>query len=272
MTPLETEEPQDQPLPGTAKPLVRITLVLASLFTAWHVFASFLWISPPSELRTVVPGQMLSSYMLPWYGQSWSVFAPEPINGDYKFEVRAIVEDGVDDDGATTYVATDWVDATDAELSMSKYNLFPPRAATLSTQQASKHLNLWKKLTPEQKEIVKLGYYEGDAWLARMRAALTEVGDQPQTVTDYIVQERYSAAYATQVAFAVWGEEGTTQVQFRVSRQNVVPFEKRNDPAAERPAPEMADLGWRGLIVMPGQSAENFAHVFAGLPAQEENK
>lgn len=272
MTILESDEQQDQPLTRATKPIVRITLVIASLFTAWHVFASFLWISPPSELRAVVPGQMLSDYMLPWYGQSWSVFAPEPINGDYIFEVRAIVEDGVDDNGMATYVATGWVNATDAELSMSRYNLFPPRAAALSTQQASKQLNLWKKLTPEQKDIVALGYYDGDAWLARMRDALTETGGQPQTVTDYVVQERYSVAYATQVAYAVWGEERATQVQFRVSRQNVIPFEKRNDPSAERPEPEVANSGWRGLIVMPGQSTENFTRAFAGLGVEEESK
>lgn len=269
MTIVESEEPRAPRPPRKTKPIVRITVVLASLFTVWHVFASFLWISPPSELRNIVPGDALASYMMPWYGQSWSVFAPAPINGDYKFEVRAIIEDGVDNAGMSAYTATDWVDATEAELSMSEYNLFPPRAAMLSTQQATKLLNLWKKLTPKQKEVVALGFYEGDAWLGRMQDTLTEAGGQPQTVTDYIVQERYTAAYATQVANAVWGEGRVSQVQFRVSRQDIIPFEERNDPDAVRPAPEAADTGWRGLIVMPGQSSENFARVFAGLAAKE---
>lgn len=231
------------------------------LIAGWHIFASFLWISPPSELRTLVPGNALSNYMLPWFGQSWSVFAPEPINGDYKFEVRAIVPDGAEAGAADSYVATEWVDATAAELSSAQYNLFPPRAAILATQQATKMLNQWKKLKPEQKTVAELGYYEGDAWLGRMRAAMNEHGGE-NVVTDYIVQERYTVAYATQVAYAIWGEENVTQVQFRVSRQNIIPFEERHNPQAERPAPEVAQTGWRGTIVMPGQSNEDFAKVF----------
>ncbi|MCK8469052.1 DUF5819 family protein [Microbacterium sp. KSW4-16] len=241
--------------------LSRLGMLAVTLFAAWHIFASFLWISPPSELRTVVPGNLLSSYMLPWFGQSWSVFAPEPINGDYKLLVRAIVADAPDGGSESTYSATEWVDATQVELSMSQYNLFPPRAAILSTQQATKLLNLWKTLKPEQKDITALGYYEGDAWLARMREALNEYGDE-RNVTNYIVQERYTTAYATQVAYAVWGENAVTQVQFQVSRQNIIPFEERNNPSAERPEPVIADTGWRGTIVLEGQSTADFAETF----------
>lgn len=242
--------------------LARITLVVTGLFTAWHIFASFLWISPPSELRSVVPGNLLEEYMIPWYGQSWSVFAPEPINGDYHFQVRAIVSDGEKTGGKATYKATEWVDASSVELSMSRYNLFPPRAASLSVQQASKLLNQWKELNSDQKKTVALGYYEGDNWLGRMQEALDKQGTDKSKVVNYILQERYSSAYATQVAYAIWGQDRVTQVQFMVSRQNIVPFAERHDPDAQRPDAEIADTGWRGLITMPGQSNENFRDVF----------
>lgn len=245
----------------------KIMLVIAGLFTAWHVFASFLWISPPSELRSVVPGDALTSYMIPWYGQSWSVFAPAPINGDYRFQVRAVIADGTTDTGAPKYTSTSWVDATEVELSMSRHNLFPPRAANLSSQQASKLLNQWKKLSAEQKEIAALGFYEGDAWLGRLQAELGEVGSGAESIAPYILQERYSSAYATQIAFAVWGEDRVAQVQFQVSRQNIVPFSERLDPDAKRPEAEIAGTGWRGLIVMPGQSNSAFREVF--LPTYE---
>lgn len=242
--------------------IARVGLVLVTMFAAWHIFASFLWISPPSELRTLVPGKTLTNYMIPWFGQSWSVFAPEPINGDYRLEVRAIVVEEGTEDTEPTYVATDWVNATDVELSKSRYNLFPPRAAILATQQSSKLLNQWKKLNNEQKEIVELGYYEGDDWLGRMQLALNEKGNDNNIVTDYIVQERYTSAYATQVAYAIWGEHRVTQVQFVVSRQNVIPFEERHNPDAQRPEPEFATTGWRGTLEMPGQSNEDFAETF----------
>lgn len=235
------------------------TLVyICSLVTAWHVFASFLWISPPSELRKVVPGNVLTEYMIPFYGQSWSVFAPEPINGDYSFHVRAILNNNKGD-----IESTEWFNATQVEASMSRYNLFPPRAANLSMQQASKLLNNWKRLSAEQKDIVKLGYYEGEAWLGRLHATLNETTKETETlVTDYIVQERYAAAYATQVAYALWGEEDVINVQFRVQRQNIIPFEERHNPDAQRPEAEIADLGWRGTLEMNYQTSEQFEKIF----------
>ena len=88
-----------------------VILYIAMALTGFHLFASFLWIAPSSTLREVIPGNLLSQYMIPMWGQSWSVFAPEPINGDYYFDVRAVVS--TPDGGEET---TDWVRATDVEL------------------------------------------------------------------------------------------------------------------------------------------------------------
>lgn len=87
-------------------------MTAAVLFTAWHVFAWFLWIAPVSPLREVVPGKLLTQYMIPFFGQSWSVFAPEPINGDNRMLVRAVVrENGADK-------TTEWVNVTDVETQL----------------------------------------------------------------------------------------------------------------------------------------------------------
>ena len=94
--------------------LKRTIMVIAMALTGFHLFATFLWIAPSSALREVIPGDLLSKYMIPMWGQSWSVFAPEPINGDYYFDVRAVVS--TPDGGEET---TDWVRATDVELDHS---------------------------------------------------------------------------------------------------------------------------------------------------------
>lgn len=237
-------------------PLVRGTLAVGVLFTAWHIFASFLWIGPVTPLRDLVPGNLLTSYMIPWYGQSWSVFAPEPINGDYRFKVRALV---ANEDGSTR--ETEWISASDVEMSMSRHNLFPPRAAGLGTHQASLLKGAYDRLSPAQRATAALNYFEGDAWLGRMQNAMNEQGDDQSLVVAYIVQERYSDAYATQVARAVWGDS-VIRVQFQVLRQNIIPFVERNNPDAVRPPEQIADTGWRGLIVMPQQSDPDFADVF----------
>lgn len=246
----------------------RIALAVVALVTLWHIFASFLWIGPPTPLRQVVPGNLLTQYMIPWLGQSWSVFAPEPINGNYDLKIRAVL---ADKDG--TEIATEWISAVDAEQKMLVHNLFPPRAANLAVKQASALKGAFDALTPEQQKIAELNYFKGDDWLGRMQVAMNEANGQknPMVVATYIVQERYTDAYAVQAARAVWGKS-VVRVQYMTSRQNIIPFAERNNPDAKLPPLQFANTGWRGLIVMPGQSEEQFAEIFAPLHAKVSKK
>ena len=232
----------------------RIVLILAVAFTAWHIFATFLWIAPASGLRQAIPGTILRDYMIPLHGQSWSVFAPAPINGDYRLQVRAVVA------GPEGERTTDWVDATAAELTMLEHNLTPPRAAIQSTELASRFKGAWEDLPADHKKIVELGYYEGADWEDRLEDKLKSYGS-PDTVDSYLSIEHLVNAYGSQVAHAVWGDD-VLQVQIIISRQNVIPFAERHDPEAERPGVQTAPTGWRGTVEEDGQSAENFAKTF----------
>lgn len=231
----------------------RLVILLGAFFTAWHLFATFLWIAPGSGLREVVPGTLLHDYMIPLHGQSWSVFAPSPINGDYRLQVRAVTGAGAE---ATE---TEWVDATAAETTMLTHNLFPPRAATTAMDVASRFKGAYDDLNEAQQEVVTRAY-QGDDWREQLQDALLEHGNE-SAVMDYLALERLAAAYSTQVAYAMWGND-VEQVQFIVSRQNVIPFAQRNDPDAQRPAAQPAPTGWRGPIIEPGQSPERFAEIF----------
>ena len=268
------EQPVAKPTaPKTPAPKtwVRLVALAAVLLTGWHILASFLWIAPYSEnAREVVPGQQqtLSAYMIPFFGQSWSVFAPEPINGDYHFNVRATLADGTE---------TGWVSATDVELSMIRYNLFPPRAGIQSSEVASNYKSAYDKVEASQRNIVS-GDFAVDQWEVGMRAALeaqitnanekaakTEGAEtQPMNTAEIdqlLAEEHRTTAYATQVATAIWGED-VEKVQFRVSRQNIIPFADRHNAQAQRPDPTVVLPGWRGPLVEEHQSSENFTHVF----------
>jgi hypothetical protein len=246
----------------------RIVVALVGVFAAWHVAASFLWIGPVTPLRELVPGNLLTQYMLPWFGQSWSVFAPAPINGDYRLQVRAVLADRSGGE-----VATKWISATDAEHTLSMHNLFPPRAANLAVHQASNLKGAWDALTAEQKKITELNYFKNDDWLGRMQVALNDVNKHANeaAVVNYIVQERYTDAYAVQVARAVWGDS-VVRVQFQAQRQNIIPFVERHNPDVKLPPLQFAPTGWRGLIVMPGQSEEQFAEVFGPAHSKVSKK
>lgn len=247
---------------GSVKParkkLVRVVMVIAVLAAVWHIAASFLWIAPYSAgARALFPGgqQVLSSYMIPMFGQSWSVFAPEPINGDYILKVRAALPQA----GAEEKI-TDWVDATEVETSMIRHNLFPPRAGIGAGELASDFKGKWDALTADHKIVVNLNYFNGDDWPIRLSEKL-QTYSNAEVVAPYLETENTVIKYATQVARAVWGPT-VTRVQFQIYRQNVIPFNDRNTPGVQPQPKQLADTGWRGLEVAPGQSDKDFADVF----------
>lgn len=232
---------------------VRLIAFAACLLTLWHIFASFLWIAPYSALREIPSQAVLSGYMLPLFGQSWSVFAPEPINGDYHFNVRAVIEkDGEE-------IETGWVSATDVELSMIRYNLFPPRAGIQSSEVASGQMNAYNKLDEKQQAVAALDFAAED-WEEWMVRSFEEL-DEGASTEAYMREEHLATAYATQVAYAIWGDD-VVRVQYRVSRQNVVPYAERNDAGAQRPDPTFSTTGWRGPVEEEGQSRDDFGDVF----------
>lgn len=250
---MDKDPTEVKPQPRSA--VKRTLMVVAMLITGFHLFASFLWIAPASTMREVIPGDLLSKYMIPMFGQSWSVFAPEPINGDYYFDVRAVIEtDGGEE-------VTDWVRATDVELDHSTYKLFPPRSAGLAVGVASDIKSSWEDLPDDQKEIVKLDYFKGEDSVDRLKTKLGEYNDPDGTVDGYLDSEHLATAYATQVAKAVWGDD-VKRVEFAAARQNVVPFAERNDKKAERPDIQPVPIGWRALIVEKHQSQEEFTKYF----------
>lgn len=242
---------------------LRIIAVLCAVLTAWHIFATFLWVAPASELRSVVPSKVFYGYMNPMFNQSWSVFAPEPVNGDYLVEVRAI---SVDENGKRK--TTEWVNAVSREMSLTHHNFFPARATLAGTQVASEYRKTWKKLGKNQQEVVEWNYYEGNDWSQRLETELEHKAGKSSSAVknarDFIDEERKTTAYVTQVARALWGTS-IEQVQYRVGRQSIVSFEKRHDPEAVRPKPSYIKSGWRGQIIVDGQNDSNFAMIFNGL-------
>ncbi|WP_285727938.1 DUF5819 family protein [Psychromicrobium xiongbiense] len=250
-------EPTSTSTPVKRKPYVRVVMVLAVLLTAWHVAASFLWIAPYSDgARSAFPGGQptLTAYMIPLFGQSWSVFAPEPINGNFTLKVRSSSTVNGQEQ------VTDWVDATAVELSMIQHNLFPPRAGIQAAELASEFKGAWDNLTADHKVIVGLNYTNGTDWSARLNDKLLSYGN-PDVVNAYLIQETRVDRYATQVAKAIWGDK-IERVQFQIYRQNITPFAQRNDPTVKPQPLQLANTGWRGLDAAPGQSSLDFAATF----------
>ncbi|MBT1547075.1 DUF5819 family protein [Curtobacterium aurantiacum] len=220
------------------------------MLTCWQVFASFLWIAPPTAIRQLVPGDLLERYMLPWFGQSWSVFAPDPINGDNEVLVRAQLRS---DDSPTS-----WVNVTDVEYELARHNPFPPKAATMGTHQAASTRDAWNALTEPQQQAAGRDFTHRSGSLAR---TLEKAGGPEQAARAYVQQDEQIRAYATQAAYSIWGAD-VTAVQFRVQRHPIVPFADRNDPTAQRPGPIIVATGWRALSEPYERSDQGFRRTF----------
>ncbi|MER7797367.1 DUF5819 family protein [Microbacterium sp. NPDC096154] len=241
---------------ATATPVAkRLVLVAMALFTAWHLFASFLWIAPASPVREVLPQGLLRSYMMPMFGQSWSVFAPSPIRSDFHLEVRAAVDEGGDE-----LTTTPWTRATLSELSRVQHNLFPPRSAEIGFNVAMQLYEAYADLSEQAREDVGASRVEDD-WLHRLEGELSEDPDGRA----YLAAERKAVAYATQVAYAVWGDD-VVRVQVRVSSDPVRAFDKRNEARTPKPEPVVRTPGWRGTLEYDGQSREQFRDYFCSAP------
>lgn len=241
--------------------LKKVVIYAATLLAAVHIFFTFLWIAPNSALREIVPGELLTQYMRPMFNQSWSVFAPDPINADFHFDVRAVV---ATDAGEVT---TEWVRATEVEQSRAMYALFPPRSSNLATGVASSLVRTWNNLNDESKAVVELNYFKGTDWQQRFNDDMSKNQSSKANTLAYVDAERVATAYATQVAKAVWGES-VVRVQYRAARQNVVPFEERNNEKATRPPERPVPTGWRGLVIEEPQSTEQFAEYFCSAPVE----
>lgn len=256
------------PDPSRKRPSVlqRIVVVALVALAAWHAAATFLIVAPRTAIRDAIPAAVLDGYAYPMFGQVWNVFAPDPISGDYRLSVRAIVKN---DDGSTE--VTGWVEAMSTEATMLSGNLMPPRAASVAHHQSLNSYLAYFKLTEAQRQIVFSNFYEGDDWAQQLQSSLESVEGASAETDAYLWQEWRATAYATQVAQAMWGKDAVQQVQYEVSQKSVVPFEYRDDPDAQGAITTIA-TGWRGTIVRDGQDDQAFADIFRSLNPKEEKR
>lgn len=258
------DEATRQREPQKRSAFVRACIWGAALVTTWHIFATLLWVFPYTPVRDAIPGgnKTLTSYMIPMFGQSWSVFAPQPARSELRLSVRAVIEDA---SGFET--ETDWVDADRIELATTTYNLFPSYGAVSAEKLAHTHNSGYYYLDSTQREIVKKDF-QGTEWLAELK---NELQSSPGNSVNYLASEENITAYSTQVAKAVWGNEGSiVRIQYLVTDRLVTAFEDRKHGELMRPDAYELTTGWRPPVVREGQDEAEFAATFGRWYAEYE--
>jgi len=234
----------------------KVTAGVVSLLVAAHMLFTLTYNLPSREIReSILPGPLATAYMQPLFVQDYKIFAPDPAGADHQLWVRAWSEN-VDGEPWTS----EWVNVTAVELSAPYRKILRKQLTIVG---AERFMSAYEALNPEQQQLVATNYHR--AGLTRLEEDLTalDTAGTSSRVTAFIRSTQYVDAYATQVAYALWGDIGEiSAVQTRVVYDPVIRWNDRDDPEAQRPAATITDTGWRPLLEYPGQSREKFAQTF----------
>jgi hypothetical protein len=242
----ESESSESESSESTIPRWVVVVSAGLALVVLVHTAATALWIAPRNPVSEAVAAP-LGETMNPMFQQSWSLFAPTPINVANSLEVRAFDAD---------LDATEWVDVTDVEISANfTHHLFPNRASRPTRMLAARAHAQFIKLTDDERHSLG-GHYHGNAW-PRLAEALEEADGSSSAARrrQVLAYDKAMAAYATEYVRATVTEIDPAYVQFRVVRERVVPYASRGDAA---PKQTVYTFGRRPMYEFDRQDSEAF--------------
>ena len=238
----------------TSVPLAaRILTICVCALLAWHFLATYTWNAAPNAVRAAIGQQALESWMIPMFGQSWSVFAPNPGSVNQNLEVRAVL------DGDIT---TDWYSLTDRSTRKDvQGHLIPSRMYLNDYILANRYYDAALAIPVEIRDIAGEERAEGDWWVVLEGAMLEASGVEADTrISEFVLYERTVLGLVTEAAIGRWGED-VSMVQVRVVKTPVVPFEQRATDT-QMDSTSFTD-GWRAPLRVEGIDLAIFARMFA---------
>ncbi len=220
--------------------------MLGALLCA-HLAATAVFVGPANAAKASL-GESLTSYMDPAFQQEWSLFAPTPISVEHSLSVRGWYDDES---------ATEWINATDIEVDGNiLHSLAPSRAGIVSRRLAGYVSKQYSRITPDERSVLA-GHVHSDAW-ARMEKEIIALPEHSSDARiSYVLRlDRAMAAYATQLAWATWGDDaGIEYVQVKVEKTRAPRFDDRGD----EPSVTAYEFGRRPLYMYDGQDSGAFA-------------
>ncbi|MGM1017055.1 MAG: DUF5819 family protein [Actinomycetota bacterium] len=234
----------------------KVTSVIALLLAGVHILLTAIFNVPYSDVKyDVLPGRAADAYIRPYFTQDYRIFAPNPASSDRNLWVRAWVETD-----AGERVETDWIDVTAIELAEPYRRVLRKQLTVIGAERLT---GAYNDLTDTQREIAEQNFL-GTGDLNPLNDALLEADDSNGAeVRAFIRATNYTTSYATQVAYALWGDDGEIlAVQTRSVYSPVIRWEDRDDPNAVRPDSTYTALGWRPPMEWSQQDREAFARTF----------
>ena len=223
---------------------------LLALLALVHTFLIFLWVAPVNPMRDAVGNARLTSYINPYFEQSWSVFAPTPRRISDSIRIRAVVEDPKT--GQET--RTEWVDVTTLVTRKIKYDITPARIEEATRRIGARINSNMFKFNDEQKLLVQGGYLttSTDKLAEALLAAKGDGQGDANEINAYILYDDMLVRFATMYAQAAWDGK-VTQIQYKVGYQAVPAYAQHNNVKVNDVRVTWWDFGWRKA--RPGSSS-----------------
>lgn len=238
--------------------VARVAVVVVCALLGWHFLATYTWNAAPNAVRAAIGQETLQAWMIPMFGQSWAVFAPNPGSVNQSLEVRAVI------DGEET---TEWYSLTDrATREDVKLHPVPSRMYLNDYILANRYYDAALAIPVEVRDLAGKEFV-GEEWWSQLESTMLEAsGVEPdKRISDFVLYERTVLGLVTEAAVARWGE-GVRMVQVRVVKTPVVPFAQRGTDF-ETEVTSFTD-GWRSPLRVDGIDTGVFTSLFADEDAR----
>lgn len=184
-----------------------------------HSVLLVLWLAPSGPLRDTVGNARLTTYVNPYFQQSWSALEPNAQFVDEAFKLRAHIKDETTGKDRVTK----WVDVTAAENGALRHGVSPARVHVMARRLATNLNGAMFGLTAKQRKLVKTNYITTAPNVLKRR--LNAVDARP-AVTSYMVYDQMATQFASMYAKARFGGE-ILEVQYLIGRRTVPKFDAR---------------------------------------------
>ncbi|WP_022873712.1 DUF5819 family protein [Nesterenkonia alba] len=226
-------------------PLIAIALV--------HTMLIGLWVAPSTPLSEDIGEERIRSYVLPWFEQNWSIFAPNPRRVAVTFEIRAQVMDPETGEEITT----EWIDLVEGEDAHVHHNPAPARTSKIARRTADRLHTARSRLNDDQLQWLEANYVETPIEQLRQRLNAVDGGATPAQVAAYMRADATATSLATAIAEHAWDGE-VVHVQYRTTSRPAVPFERRGEMTIDETAQNDRRYGWRAPAELSEQELEYF--------------
>jgi hypothetical protein len=216
---------------------------VAATLVGLHMLAVTLAAIPTNPVSDAFDSQL--NYLRPFFGQSWRLFAPNPVDED-----KVLLVQGSYLDGDGNLKATPWVNWTSVEQDVIEHRLIGGRAGYITTKMYGALDEEFQELeSAEQKELsARTSPLEPPTWDV-LENYLADIGPDDDDLADYLRYDRAATRLATDVIAARFPSRDITAVRYALREQGVVPYDARHGTKSERqlarPAPTIRVGGWR---------------------------